>query len=84
MLAGVLVAVLGILLLVFSSGKGPVVGLTSPIIAIMGETGAGKSSSIKALGGRDDSGAFPLVGHSLNSNTPFPITEMPYHMYTKD
>ncbi|KAF3938291.1 hypothetical protein ABW19_dt0207651 [Dactylella cylindrospora] len=46
-------------------------GLTpsSPIIALMGETGAGKSSFIKILGGRDENGQPPLVGHSLNSTT---------------
>lgn len=41
---------------------------SSPVIAIMGETGAGKSSFIKALGGRDDKGNEPTVGHSLNSS----------------
>ncbi|KAK6543826.1 hypothetical protein TWF694_000556 [Orbilia ellipsospora] len=47
------------------------VGLTpsSPIIAIMGETGAGKSSFIKALGGLDENGQPPIVGHNLNSTT---------------
>ncbi|KAF3915288.1 hypothetical protein AA313_de0201643 [Arthrobotrys entomopaga] len=47
------------------------VGLTpsSPIIAIMGETGAGKSSFIKALGGLNQDGQPPAVGHNLNSTT---------------
>ncbi|KAF3141980.1 hypothetical protein TWF569_007746 [Orbilia oligospora] len=71
MLAGLILTLPGILSVISSSGTGPATGLTpaSPIIAIMGETGAGKSSFIKALGGRDDSGNFPLVGHTLNSTT---------------
>ncbi|KAK6517966.1 hypothetical protein TWF506_005133 [Arthrobotrys conoides] len=70
-IAGLIVTFPGILSVMLSSGTGLEAGLTpaSPIIAIMGETGAGKSSFIKALGGRDDSGSFPLVGHSLNSTT---------------
>ncbi|KAF3171363.1 hypothetical protein TWF788_009957 [Orbilia oligospora] len=71
MLAGLILTLPGILSVISSSGTGPATGLTpaSPIVAIMGETGAGKSSFIKALGGRDDSGNFPLVGHTLNSTT---------------
>ncbi|KAF3220951.1 hypothetical protein TWF106_006548 [Orbilia oligospora] len=71
MLAGLILTLPGILSVISSSGTGPTTGLTpaSPIVAIMGETGAGKSSFIKALGGRDDSGNFPLVGHTLNSTT---------------
>ncbi|KAJ6263220.1 hypothetical protein Dda_1781 [Drechslerella dactyloides] len=53
------------------SDGGSVAGLTptSPVIAIMGETGAGKSSFIKALGGRDGDGNPPVIGHTLNSTT---------------
>jgi ABC-type glutathione transport system ATPase component len=40
---------------------------TEPIIAIVGATGAGKSSLIKLLGGRNESGREPVVGHSLGS-----------------
>ncbi|KAK6348272.1 hypothetical protein TWF718_006079 [Orbilia javanica] len=68
---GVLVVVLGIFWVGLLPGGGSIAGLTpsSPIIAIMGETGAGKSSFIRALGGRDDRGAYPAVGHNLNSTT---------------
>ncbi|KAK6358331.1 hypothetical protein TWF730_007677 [Orbilia blumenaviensis] len=71
LIVGAIVVVLGILWSMSSFKSGPVAGLTpsSPIIAIMGETGAGKSSFIKALGGRNSSGAFPKVGHTLNSTT---------------
>ncbi|KAF3908957.1 hypothetical protein ABW20_dc0101165 [Dactylellina cionopaga] len=40
-----------------------------PIIAVMGETGAGKSSFIKLLGGRNKSGEFPEVSDKLKSMT---------------
>ncbi|KAK6341269.1 hypothetical protein TWF696_008352 [Orbilia brochopaga] len=66
--AVVLVSLLWMLLL---SDSGAIAGLTptSPVIAIMGETGAGKSSFIKALGGRDGDGNPPVIGHTLNSTT---------------
>ncbi|KAK6501606.1 hypothetical protein TWF481_009441 [Arthrobotrys musiformis] len=70
-LGSALVAVMGVILWILFSTAKSVVGHTpsSPVIAIMGETGAGKSSFIKALGGRDDSGNFPIIGHNLNSTT---------------
>ena len=37
----------------------------SPIIAVMGETGVGKSSMIRALDGRNTSGHLPDVSHNL-------------------
>lgn len=40
---------------------------TDPTIAVVGATGAGKSSFIEALGGRDANGNKPSVGHSLES-----------------
>ncbi|KAF3941030.1 hypothetical protein ABW19_dt0201925 [Dactylella cylindrospora] len=43
--------------------------LDIPIIAVMGETGAGKSTFIESIGGKDENGASPVVGHSLNSTT---------------
>ncbi|KAF2833840.1 hypothetical protein CC86DRAFT_277603, partial [Ophiobolus disseminans] len=42
---------------------------TDPIIAVVGATGAGKSSFIEMLGGRDASGNKPGVGHNLESCT---------------
>ncbi|EWC47043.1 hypothetical protein DRE_03805 [Drechslerella stenobrocha 248] len=68
---GVSVLFLVLLWAITASGSAAVVGLTpsSPIVAIMGETGAGKSSFIKALGGLDENGNPPTVGHNLNSTT---------------
>jgi ABC-type glutathione transport system ATPase component len=41
--------------------------LTGPVIAIVGTTGAGKSSLIDALGGLDENGTRPSVGRDLKS-----------------
>ncbi|KAF3924855.1 hypothetical protein ABW21_db0204643 [Orbilia brochopaga] len=65
------VVVITLLWVILLPDTGAVAGLTptSPVIAIMGETGAGKSSFIKALGGRDGDGNPPVIGHTLNSTT---------------
>ena len=44
-----------------------------PIIAVMGKTGAGKSSFIDALGGRNAvTGEKPHIGHGLGSSNTQP------------
>lgn len=43
------------------------IDMSSPVIAIMGGSGAGKSSFIRALDGRDENGTVPEIGHGLQS-----------------
>jgi hypothetical protein len=49
----------------------PSASAADPIVAIVGATGAGKSSLIKLLGGFDKRGDKPEVGHNLASCTFF-------------
>ncbi|EPS38163.1 hypothetical protein H072_7978 [Dactylellina haptotyla CBS 200.50] len=69
LIVGAALLFLAIIWRLFSGSNRVGVTPSSPIIAIMGETGAGKSSFIKALGGRDELGQLPVVGHTLNSTT---------------
>jgi hypothetical protein len=63
----VMAAVIGILYLRFLWVSSPSPCETDPIIAIVGATGAGKSTFIQGLGGRDALGNLPGIGHRLES-----------------
>jgi hypothetical protein len=65
--AAILVAIIGAILLFFLSAS-PRHNPKAPIIVVLGATGAGKSSFIKALGGRSAFGRHPVVGHGLESS----------------